>query len=169
VCDRDINTLNEKEIYWINKLNSLNRSIGFNISSGGGNGYSLEGKSFEEKKKIYKKIVAKRIEKWSVTGNPRIGTNISEKQKEYLSFINKGDKHPMYGTKRPIHSEKMSGSNNPRAKKVICITTGEKFGNAKDAAERYNTTNSNILKCCRGIQATAGKSEDGIRLVWQYI
>ena len=34
----DINELNEKEIYWIDKYNSRDRSIGYNIANGGQGG-----------------------------------------------------------------------------------------------------------------------------------
>ena len=34
--------------------------------------------------------------------------------------------------------------------------------------EKYNTTNSNILKSCRHKQKSAGKLDDGTKLVWMY-
>lgn len=168
-CDNNFDELNRLEIKYIRMLKATDRKIGFNISSGGGNAYSLYGKSKEEIKDIYKRIVESRIKKWSITGNPKKGTHISDEQKKHLSKINTGKLHPMYGKKRKEHSEKMKGRNNPRAKKVVCINTLEVFECAKYAGERYNTTNSNILKCCKHKQATAGKDSSGNRLSWMYL
>lgn len=161
--------MNDREIYWIEKLDALNRDKGYNIASGGGNAYSLAGKSPDEISNIYKKIAKSRLKKWEKLGNPRKGFRMSDEQKKYLSFINSGSNNPHYGKSRPEHSKKMSGSNSPTARKVRCVTTNEAFGCAKDAGEKYNTTNSNILKCCKHRQKSAGKLEDGTRLVWEYI
>ena len=168
-CEPDIEILNQKEIYWINTLGALNRAKGYNISSGGGNGFSLAGKTQEEISLIYKKITEGRLKKWAKDGNPRKGGTISEEQKEYLSKINLGANHPQYGTKKPEHSKRMAGANSPTAKKIICLTTGEVFECAKYAEQKYKTTNSNILKCCRGVQKFAGRLDDGTKLIWEYI
>lgn len=168
-CEHDFDTLNTLEIEYIKKFNALDRKVGFNISSGGGNAYSLAGKSEDEIHDIYKKIVKSRLDKWRKIGNPRKGCHIGDEQKAYLSKINSGELHPMYGTKRVEHSKKMKGGNNPRAKKVVCLNTLEIFECAKEAGERYKTTNSNILKCCRHIQRTAGKDENGNKLMWMYL
>lgn len=54
-------------------------------------------------------------------------------------------------------SERTQGSNNPRAKAVLCVETGTVFGCAKDASTWAGLkTNSNLLKACKGIQDTAG-------------
>lgn len=99
----------------------------------------------------------------------------------------KGENHPMYGItgkKAPMYGKhhtqetknKMSenhvdfkGENNPRARQVICITTGEKFDCIRDAQEKYNVANSSISACCRGKLKSAGKLPTGERLKWEYI
>lgn len=168
-CEYNFNILNDREKYWIDRFDALNRNKGYNIASGGGNSFSLAGKSPDEIKEVYRKITNARLKKWEELGNPRKGFKMSDEQKEYLSLINTGPKHPLYGKKRPEHSKKMSGSNSPTARKVRCITTNEIFGCAKDAGEKYNTTNSNILKCCKQRQRSAGRLKDGTKLVWEYV
>ena len=59
-------------------------------------------------------------------------------------------------------------SNKYRKKKIICITTGIIFNNAKDASIYEEIDNSSITKCCKGKQKTAGKLPDGTPLQWMY-
>lgn len=151
----DVNLLNELETLNINNKKALCRAEGYNIASGGNRPNTLFGKTKDEIREMYKRVVSSRLNKWKETGNPRKGSHISDSQKEYLSKINKGKNHPMFGTKRPEHSLKVSGANNPRARKIKCIETNEVFNCAKDASKKYNVTNSTILKACRGVQKTS--------------
>lgn len=65
--------------------------------------------------------------------------------------------------------ESLSGSKNPSAKSVICITTGEIFGTMKEASIKYNLKNiAGIQGCCKGRNKSAGKLPDGTKLVWEY-
>lgn len=55
-------------------------------------------------------------------------------------------------------------------KQVKCITTGEVFGCARIAAERYSISDyRNINKACNGKRKSAGRGQDGKPLEWQYI
>ena len=58
---------------------------------------------------------------------------------------------------------------NHHCKPVLCKSTGEIFSSIKDASQYYNIKHSGIIACCNGKQKSAGKSNDGIKLVWQYI
>jgi len=168
ICENNFKILNEREIYWINEYNALDRRFGFNLSSGGGNGYSLAGKTDEEKTTIFKKMSVTQHLKYSGANAPNYGKPMSEAQKLKISNSLKGENNPNYGASRPEHSEAMKGSGNPRARKVICLNTHEVFDCAKYAGKKYNTTNSNILKNCKQVQKTAGHSKDGQPLVWMY-
>jgi len=56
-------------------------------------------------------------------------------------------------------------------RKVICITTGKKFDNIVEGVKEYRIykcTDSQIIKCCKGKAHSAGKLEDGTKLVWMY-
>lgn len=88
-----------------------------------------------------------------------------------------GEKHPMYGKHHTKEArEKMSkarmgiyiGSKNPRAQKVICMTTKEIFDTATEAANKMKTHENSIIACCRGKRKSSGKLEDGTKLVWRY-
>lgn len=71
------------------------------------------------------------------------------------------EKHPLWGkhhseeTKRKISENRfdISGINNPRAHKVVCLETGEIFECIKDAERKYNV--SGISQCCRRNYKTA--------------
>lgn len=71
-----------------------------------------------------------------------------------------------YGTirekQRKNHAD-VSGSKNPRAKKVRCITTGKTFNCIKEAAEFYGIERRSISSCCKGRLKTAGKMR------WEYM
>lgn len=79
------------------------------------------------------------------------GKIVSEETKKKLSIVNKG---------------RHEGANNSNAKKVLCVTTGEIFNTIKEAEEYYCC--NNVSACCRGVQKSAGKLDDGTRLVWRY-
>ena len=79
-----------------------------------------------------------------------------------------------YGNRNKKDSEKKKinylGTNNPRARKVKCVTTGEVFNTMKEACEKYNISNQNISKCCRGRLKSAGKHPvTGEKLKWEYV
>lgn len=79
-----------------------------------------------------------------------------------------------YGNRNKKDSEKKKinylGTNNPRARKVKCVTTGEVFNTMKEACEKYNISNQNISKCCRGRLKSAGKHPvTGEKLKWKYV
>ncbi len=86
-----------------------------------------------------------------------------------------GENHPMYGkhhteeTRKKL-SKALKGENHPRARKVICITTGEIFNYIREGAKKYNVANQDISQCCKGKIKSAGKHPTtGEKLVWRYI
>ena len=63
----------------------------------------------------------------------------------------------------------VSSKNNPRAKSVILLNTGEIFDTAMDASLKYGIDNSDIGKCCRGRYKSAGKHPKTKEpLIWKY-
>ena len=93
--------LNLWESYYIDKLNTLDKEKGYNMSSGGSNGNNFINKTDEEMQEIGKRI----------------------------SEAHKGEKHPLYGKQHSEESKaKMSenhadfkGGKHPKAKRVIQI------------------------------------------------
>ena len=73
--------LNEKEIFWIKKLNSIDRTIGYNIALGGSGecGYTPKGRIFTEE---WKAKISK----------AKLGHKTSEETKEKLRQFNLGKK-----------------------------------------------------------------------------
>jgi len=70
-------------------------------------------------------------------------------------------------TKRKM-SDIRKGSNNPRARKIICITTGEIFNSVKDASIFMKLNSGNICACCKEKLNYTGALPDGTKLVWRY-
>ena len=63
-----------------------------------------------------------------------------------------------------------SGSKNPRARKVQCITTEEIFNCIQEGADYYHINRNCISACCVGRQKTGGKHPvTGEKLKWKYI
>lgn len=93
------------------------------------------------------------------TANKRRGEKFKghEVKKETRNKISKA----LMGIKR----ENISGGRNHLARKVVCITTGEKFDCIIDAERKYKI--NNISSCCRRIQKYAGKV-NGDKMVWEY-
>lgn len=68
------------------------------------------------------------------------------------------------------HKGLSKGKNNPKSRKVQCVTTGRKFNYIQEASEYYNIDRAGISKCCRGKLKSAGKHPvTGEKLVWKYI
>lgn len=134
-------------------------------------------------------IKKRKSEASSGENNPMYGKNpydyMSEETKENLRKIksenSSGKKNPMYGkshsekTKRKISNTRKEkeigkGKNNPNARKVICVTTGEIFDCMADASKHYDIKYSSYISaCCRGEKKYAGKLPDGTLLVWMYL
>ena len=57
----------------------------------------------------------------------------------------------------------------PLSRKIICINTGEIYNSSRHASKETGIDNSNITKCCRGKQNSAGKLPTGEKLKWMYI
>ena len=57
-----------------------------------------------------------------------------------------------------------------KSKKVICITTGEKFDSIKEAARKYKISNGRISANCKNKSKSAGRHPiTREKLVWKYL
>lgn len=146
-----------KEIELISFYDSANKEKGYNLRQGG----SLT--SFSEDV----------IEKMRLS---HIGKKLPEEQKRKISAALKGRKTSkgMLGRKhteetrqkmsesaKGIHG--MSGSKNPRAKRVMNINTGEIFETMNEACKKYNLNHSCVVKSCNSDYLKSG----GFR--WKYL
>ena len=193
ILEKDLNDydeMDEKEIYYIKFYDTLaNNKKGYNVASGGGNSNPYAGKIEEEMKEIGRKksenhanVSGKNNPMYGRTGekHPKYGKHHSEETKKKQSEAHKGKqfskehkqkiseaKKNMSEETRQKISEAKKGKNNPKAKKVILLNTGEIFNTIKEAEEKYEVTN--ISANCRGRLRSAGKDENGNKLVWMYL
>lgn len=52
---------------------------------------------------------------------------------------------------------------------VVCVNNGKVFESGKLAAKEYHTDYSYLLKCCKNMVASAGKSKDGEAMTWMFL
>ena len=86
-----------------------------------------------------------------------------------------GEKNGFYGKQHTsenikIMKQKKHGGNNPNAKKIKCITTGEVFPSCREASDWCGIARQNISRCARGERPTAGKHPiTKEKLKWSYV
>lgn len=98
--------------------------------------------------------------------NPMYGKKLTKEHREKISNANKGEKHWNYGKHMSEENKKKlselwkgkkMGGDNPFARKVVCLNTGEVFNSIAEAGRKYSITTSNISACCNGRKKSAGK------------
>jgi len=165
-----IKEMNNAEIRWISLVRECGHKL-YNMTDGGdGGGYSDYWKNKNLPKETREKISISLKEYYKRNGNPKkgktcighphteetklklsiakIGHDVSPQAREKLRMANLGKKLQPHVLE--MLKKKFSGKNNPSAKPVFCITTGEIYDYAKQAAIKYNLDLSAIIKCCRG-------------------
>lgn len=169
----NLDELKEKEKRWIMFYNTFihsQNSKGYNLTKGGDGLFGHKGhwlgkiRSEETRKKISK------------ARKGRFGG-----KNHYLygkGHLLKGENNPNYGKpqseeQKKRHSETMKGryegSKNPRARKVICLTTNEAFNCIKDANLKYGINKADISACCKGKLKSAGKHPiTKEKMIWRY-
>ena len=151
----DINELDDKEIYYIDFYQTLNRDTGYNLMSGGTFGRKYSQESREKMSR-------------SLQGH-KVSNETRQKIKDNHADIS-GEKNGMYGkhhtedAKRKV-SEANRGKISARRNRnqVYCIELELIFADATDAGKHFNINSSGILKCCRGERKTCGDYH------WQFI
>lgn len=146
---KTIEELNEKEIFWIEKLNSIT-PYGYNLCKGGNNtlGYNHKEES-KEKMRLSKKGTFKGEDnpffgkKHTHETRQKMRDAWTEERKEQLRLSVKTRKH--------------------HTVKVRNVDTGEVFDSVKEAAEKYNTEGTHITSVCKGKRKTTG----GFK--WEYV
>ena len=142
---KDIDELNEKEIFWITKLNSTNLNIGYNITGGGKQNIPTEefikrckearnNLSEDFKKEWYSKISKTMIEKGTSKGekNPMYGKEYTKERQKKCAKSKKENKnnHKYYTEKyRNDMSIRNTGNNNPNFNNKWSDTQKENLSN----------------------------------------
>lgn len=144
----DIEQLDDREIYYISLYNTLNRTKGYNLTSGGTNGKVY---SDETRAKISKALkghavssesrakIRKNHADISGSNNGMFGKRHSEEVKRKIGEANRG---------------KISARRNNSS--VYCIDLDQTFDDATTAAKLLSLDSGAILKCCRGERKTCG-------------
>lgn len=150
---QDIDELNEKEIYWIAELNTMEPQ-GYNLCHGGGVtiGYKhrLDSrKKMSETKKRNKVVKGKNNPFYGKTHTKETRKRMSEKWQSGERVMSEENKQKL----RDAH----------HTRKVRNLTTGEVFDSIKQAAKKYNILETHITRVCKGKR----KSTGGYK--WEYV
>lgn len=163
--------LNIKEKHYIKVFNCIDN--GYNFGDGG-------------------EINAMQGSRWTEEQTEKMREYMSGENNPMYDIHRYGEDAPMYGkhhtddTKKKIsktriekgigkgencyfYGKHFNGKNNSNAKSVICLTTKRIFHTIKEGASYYNCKPSNITCCCRGSYKSAGKLDDGTKLIWRYL
>ena len=145
--------LNKKEIYWIDKLNSL-KPNGYNLCAGGktSSGYRH---TYESKRKM--SVTKKKLGSMKGNKNHYYGKNHTEEIKQKMKKAWENEERL---AKLKKHNENLDRTY--QQKKVTNVDTGEVFNSIKEAAEKYSLKETHISRVCRGKRKTTG----GFR--WEY-
>lgn len=165
--------LDEKEKFWISKLNTMVPN-GYNLTSGGETRKFLSKESREKisaskkGKHLSNEHKAALSKAFSGENHPLYGTHRSEETKRKISEANKGkllgEKSPWYGTHISEERKKLMKEGkeryykehgHPLARKVVCVETGNIYSSATQASKETGIDNSSISKVCKGIYKTA--------------
>ncbi len=155
----DIDSLDKKEIHWINFYNTENENYGYNLKPGGQNGGSVLSQYAKEKqrnsiKESYNNSNLREIRRFNALNqwnNPEIKAKISGKNNHRYG------KHLTDEVKNKISISK-KGKMSPRRNKipVYCIELNKTFVDATTASKELSIDSSGILKVCRNERKTCG-------------
>lgn len=146
---KTIEELNEKEIFWIEKLNSIT-PYGYNLCKGGNNtlGYNHKEES-KEKMRLSKKGTFKGED------NPFFGKKHTHETRQKM--------RDAWTEERKEQLRLSAKTRKYRTIKVRNVDTGEVFDSVKKAAEKYNLKDTHISRVCKGKRKTTG----GFK--WEYV
>lgn len=154
----NIQKLNEREIFWIEKHNSIDRNVGYNISEGGSGTKGVK-KTLEEKERLRnlnlgKKQSTETIEKRAkkTRGLKRTEETRRKISTYYKNKFSDPSSHPMYGKK---HSEetrkKMSESHKGIPGKIPSEETRKKMSESQKGKKLSKETKEKIGNLKRGV------------------
>ncbi|MGL5675492.1 MAG: GIY-YIG nuclease family protein [Cellulosilyticaceae bacterium] len=146
----NIEKLHELEVHYIKQYDSFdNKRKGYNTTSGGGSLYAI---TKEERLARSKRARGKGNPMYG-TISPMAGKKFTQEHKDKIAESLKGS-----------YREHVIGANNPAARKVRNVDTGQMFGTLTEAGKSCGKSRQNIGVACRSKgKRTAG----GFR--WEYI
>lgn len=160
--------LNKLESEWIKNYNASQNDNYYNIAEGSVGGNTHLGKTQEEIKEMYEKIINNRSYKHTKESKMKIsishkGVKLSEEHKKSLSEAHKGIN--TWNLLSDINKSKLSNfrsqrmkNNNPMARKVICLEDITKvFNTMSECANYYRIKVNGICKACKSKEHTYKK------------
>lgn len=140
----------EKEKEYIKWYRSLSTENGYNIETGGLTHFRL---SEETKRKLSLARKGKPMPPRGEEYRKKLSASLTGRtfSPEHCKHISEGKR----GTQ--------AGRNNPRARKVLCVETGQVFDTIKEAGIFKGGSPKNIISCCAGRLKTSGGYH------WQYV
>lgn len=155
-CSSDL--LDEKERYYIDYYNTLDRDLGYNLKSGGQD-HNFQCEEVRKKISTSNKKVYQNSNLREIRSNDALKQWANPEIKEKIMGKNNG----MYGKHhteeaRKKMSEKKKGKPSPKRNMtpVFCIELNKAFKCAVDAAKELSMQTGGILQVCRGERKTAG-------------
>lgn len=160
----------EKERFWISKLQSNNPEFGYNLDSGGRVGFCHSKSTKEKISKSHFGIRPSDETKEKLRQIAKARPPMSQETKDKISKANKGFKHSkeecearsrrakgrvLSEEARKLISQRSLG-NKKRAKKVICIETGVIFDSAMDATRYLGKKGNAVVACIHANCACGG-------------
>jgi group I intron endonuclease len=143
ICIGFDSNLNDLEIFYINKFNSIAPN-GYNLRSGGNNG----GKHNEETKRKISETLKKTL---SITKREnKLGKAHTEETKLKISNSNKGKKHKIETIEKCRMKTKHTVLQLDMSENIINV-----FFNTVEAAKALGTTKNNICMVCNGKRKSA--------------
>lgn len=133
--------IDHRERYYISQYNSMDKSLGYNLESGGNLNKTW---SIESRKARSEAMKGEQNQWFGKTGkdHPRTGKKHTEEWKQSRSVKMKGH-YVSSETKDKIRNGRMGGEN-PAARKIINIATQEIFDTVNDAARSIGTSPSTL-------------------------
>jgi group I intron endonuclease len=134
--------LDIKEIHFIKIYDTMNRKVGYNLTSGGGGSLGH----------VVSEDVRKR------TSNTMKGVKKSEETKKRMSKAQQG-RTLTEEAKEKIRASRLKGKDNPRSKMVAQYSIDDEliaiYESMSDAARAVGSFHSIISNCCRGVKISA--------------
>lgn len=146
---KTIEELNEKEIFWIEKLNSIT-PYGYNLCKGGNNTLG-----YNHKEESKKKMSLSKKGTFKGEDNPFFGKKHTQETRQKM--------RDAWTEERKEQLRLSAKTRKHRTVKVRNVDTGEVFDSVKEAAEKHNLKDTHISRVCKGKRKTTG----GFK--WEYV